>query len=98
MNPSVSGGGFIILTIYELAVSNRKLPSHVQITNPPLGLITWPVMKSAAGDAKNSIAAAMSLGEPKRPSGVSSHSASLSAGENAAFICVSITPGATQLT
>ncbi len=43
-----------------------------QITNPPLGLMTCPVIKSAFSDARKTIAWAASSGKPIRSSGVSS--------------------------
>ena len=46
-----------------------------QIRKPPLGLSTWPVIKSLSGEAKTKMAWAMSSEVPMTPRGVSSRSA-----------------------
>ena len=69
-----------------------------QITIPPLGLMTCPVINRLRSSAKNKIACAMSSGSPIHPSGVSSLNSSFVSSSSAAFISVSTTPGATQFT
>ena len=66
--------------------------------NPPSTQSVCPVIKEASSDARKYTAAATSCGLPIRQSGVSSASASRVSLECMAFISVSMTPGATQLT
>ena len=69
-----------------------------QRINPPSQVSTWPVMKSASGEARNATAAAISAGVPSRPMGVCSASCGSSSGGNSSSISVWMTPGATQFT
>src|ERR1700749_2473895 len=44
--------------------------TKVLMEKPPQQLMVWPVMKEAAGDARNTARPAISLAKPRRPIGV----------------------------
>jgi hypothetical protein len=68
------------------------------MTLPPVGSITWPVMKLAPGPARKTATAATSSGWPTRARGICAsfarHSADMAAGPS---MSVSIGPGAMAL-
>ena len=64
--------------------------------------MNWPVVHSAAGDAKNTAAAAQSSGRPVRPRGMTEPKLSLASCSEIFMVSTSISvtmmPGAMQLT
>src|SRR5581483_6480075 len=67
-----------------------------QVTVPPFGLTTWPVVQVFAGEARNQITSAISSGAAIRPSGIWAISSGVRS--VAGSRSVSVGPGATQLT